>query len=127
MLADFFTKPLQGNPFHIFWDNIMGIDPQLAPTMDHRSVLGLGMKEDTVDMGLGTEDTADTADGKNSLNDGAQDDSGWIMVKRAKHGHNSHSKTKGHSMTNCHSMTNSMTPCVCGIMTKIKAEQRAPK
>ena len=26
MLADFFTKPLQGTPFHIFWDNIMGID-----------------------------------------------------------------------------------------------------
>ena len=64
MLADFFTKPLQGTPLHIFWDDIMGLAPQLTLTMDHRSVLGL-----------------DTADSGNSDNDGAQDDSGWIALK----------------------------------------------
>jgi len=98
----------------------MGIDPQFAPTMDHRSVLGLG-----------------TADSENSMNDGAQDDNGCITVKRkgkmSKNGHeghsmtNCHSMTKGHSMPNCHSMTNSMTNRVCGIITKDKAEQKAHK
>ena len=68
-----------------------------------------------------------TADSENSVNDGAQDDSGWITVNRkgkmSKHGH------KGHSMTNCHSMTkgHSMTNHVCGIMSKNKAEQKAHK
>jgi len=80
-----------------------------------------------------------TADSENSVNDGAQDDSGWITVNRkgkmSKHGHkghsmtNCHSMTKGHSMTNCHSMTkgHSMTNHVCGIMSKNKAEQKAHK
>jgi len=103
MLADFFTKPLQGTPFRIFQDDIMGIDPRLAPTMDHRSVLGLGTED--------TENTVETADGENSLNDDAKDTGG-------------HFKTKGHFMTNSktkgHSMNNSMTNCVFGIVTKNK-------
>jgi hypothetical protein len=40
MLADFFTKPLQANPFHKFCNAIMNNDPRLMPIMDHRSVLG---------------------------------------------------------------------------------------
>ena len=41
MVADYFTKPLQGTPFRKFRDDIMNIDPQLVPAMDHRSVLGM--------------------------------------------------------------------------------------
>ena len=39
MVTDCFTKPLQGTPFRKFQDDIMNVDPQLIPTMDHRSVL----------------------------------------------------------------------------------------
>ena len=39
MLADFFTKPLQGTPFRKFRDSIMNIDPAIRPDADHRSVL----------------------------------------------------------------------------------------
>jgi hypothetical protein len=41
MLADFFTKPLQGTPFRKFRDEIMNVDPQTVPAMDRRSVLEL--------------------------------------------------------------------------------------
>lgn len=41
MIADYFTKPLQGTPFRKFRDDIMNIDPRLVPAMDHRSVLGM--------------------------------------------------------------------------------------
>ena len=69
-------------------------------------------------LGLGTEDTVETADGENSLNDGAEDMGGHSKTK----GHfMTNSKTGGHSMTNSktkgHSMNNSMTNCVFGIMT----------
>jgi hypothetical protein len=42
MLADYFTKPLQGTPFRKFRDLIMNIqsDPHLHERADHRSVLG---------------------------------------------------------------------------------------
>jgi hypothetical protein len=40
MLADFFTKPLQGSLFIEFRDLIMNVDPVTVPMTDHRSVLG---------------------------------------------------------------------------------------
>ena len=42
MLADFFTKPLQGSPFRKSRDTIMNIDPAPPTVADHRSVLGQG-------------------------------------------------------------------------------------
>ncbi len=48
MLANFFTKPLQGTPFCKFQDEIMNIDPKATPTMDHRSVLELDAKDSDI-------------------------------------------------------------------------------
>jgi hypothetical protein len=39
MVADYFTKPLQGELFYKFRDQIMGVDPMDTITGDHRSVL----------------------------------------------------------------------------------------
>jgi len=39
MLADFFTKPLQGSLFKIFRDRIMNHNPDHEPSLDYRSVL----------------------------------------------------------------------------------------
>jgi hypothetical protein len=40
MIADFFTKPLQGTKFRKFRDIIMNVDPMTTNHQDHRSVLG---------------------------------------------------------------------------------------
>jgi hypothetical protein len=40
MIADFFTKPLQGAKFRKFRDIIMNVDPVTSNHQDHRSVLG---------------------------------------------------------------------------------------
>ncbi len=40
MVADYFTKPLQGELFYKFRDQIMGVVPMDTITGDHRSVLG---------------------------------------------------------------------------------------
>jgi hypothetical protein len=39
MMADFYTKPLQGTPFCKFRDQIMNIGPTVVPPSAHRSVL----------------------------------------------------------------------------------------
>mgnify|MGYP002812537314 CR=1 FL=1 len=39
MVADFFTKPLQGSPFQKFRNLIMNNDPATESLPDHRSVL----------------------------------------------------------------------------------------
>jgi hypothetical protein len=39
MVADYFTKPLQGVLFYKFRDQIMGVVPMDTITGDHRSVL----------------------------------------------------------------------------------------
>jgi hypothetical protein len=39
MIADYFTKPLQGTLFRKFRDQIMNVDPALNDVPDHRSVL----------------------------------------------------------------------------------------
>jgi hypothetical protein len=41
MVADYFTKPLQGILFYKFRDQIMGVVPMDTITGDHRSVLGV--------------------------------------------------------------------------------------
>jgi hypothetical protein len=52
MIADFFTKPLQGAKFRKFRDIIMNVDPVTTNHQDHRSVLGtkkpIGLKLPTV-------------------------------------------------------------------------------
>jgi hypothetical protein len=52
MIADFFTKPLQGTKFRKFRDIIMNVDPVTTNCQDHRSVLGTekpsGLKLPTV-------------------------------------------------------------------------------
>jgi hypothetical protein len=39
MMADFYTKPLQGTLFRKFRDQIMNIGPTVVPPLAHRSVL----------------------------------------------------------------------------------------
>ena len=39
MIADFFTKPLQGKQFYKICDQVMNIDPSSKYDSDHRSVL----------------------------------------------------------------------------------------
>ena len=39
MVADFFTKPLQGKQFYKLRDQVMNIDPSSKYHSDHRSVL----------------------------------------------------------------------------------------
>ena len=41
MLADYFTKPLQGIQFYTLRDHIMNIDPSSPYHSGHRSVLGI--------------------------------------------------------------------------------------
>ncbi len=41
MVADYFTKPLQGELFYKFYDQIMGLVPMGTITGDHRSVLNI--------------------------------------------------------------------------------------
>jgi hypothetical protein len=52
MIADFFTKPLQGAPFRQFRDFIMNIDPDYtaAPAMNPRSVLGIENQENAINV-----------------------------------------------------------------------------
>jgi hypothetical protein len=68
MLADFFTKPLQGTPFRKFRADIMNLDPETDSSLDHRSVLGL--ENDTTETELKTAET--------ELKTGA--DEGWTLV-----------------------------------------------
>ena len=41
MIADFFTKPLQGAPFRVFCDWLMNVNPGEQPNQDYRSVLSI--------------------------------------------------------------------------------------
>jgi hypothetical protein len=53
MLADFFTKPLQGALFRKLRDAIMNVDPGFETALDRRSVLGMhaGVEGDPTDDG----------------------------------------------------------------------------
>jgi hypothetical protein len=41
MIADIFTKPLQGKSFNIFQDVILNCENDASPNKEHRSVLGV--------------------------------------------------------------------------------------
>jgi hypothetical protein len=49
MVADYFTKPLQGALFYKLWDYIMNIDPCSEYHSGHRSVLEDDVKQDSED------------------------------------------------------------------------------
>jgi hypothetical protein len=51
MLADYFTKPLQGIQFKIFRDQIMNVNPDEDPNQDCRSVLNVAEGEPWTDGG----------------------------------------------------------------------------
>ena len=51
MIADFFTKPLQGTPFRIFRDWIMNVNPNDGNSQDYRSVLSIAEAEPWADAG----------------------------------------------------------------------------
>jgi len=51
MLADFFTKPLQGTQFRLFRDQIMNINPHDGPHEDYRSVLEIAESKPRTDDG----------------------------------------------------------------------------
>ena len=51
MIADFFTKPLQGTPFRMFRDWIMNVTPNNGNSQDYRSVLGIAEAEPWADAG----------------------------------------------------------------------------
>jgi hypothetical protein len=48
MIADFFTKPLQGKLFNLMRDEIMGVDLKSKYHSNQRSVLSIGSTEDSV-------------------------------------------------------------------------------
>jgi hypothetical protein len=51
MIADFFTKPLQGTPFRVFRDWIMNVNPNNGNSQDYRSVLSIAEAEPWADAG----------------------------------------------------------------------------
>jgi hypothetical protein len=69
MIADFFTKPLQGSLFKKFRDQIMNYNPSTPSHQDCRSVLGKTDSRDPQDVGTGDEPGTDD---------------GWIKVHRKK-------------------------------------------
>ena len=85
MLADFFTKPLQGTPFRQFRDAIMNSDPASNADADHRSVLEHRDKP-TVDR-VDNSETAMTQHHvdvqckcSNDFSDSKRHDDGWTLV-----------------------------------------------
>jgi hypothetical protein len=96
MLADFFTKPLQGTPFRKFRDAIMNIDPASYPAADHRSVLEHGAESSTIGPSKSVETAMAQLNQKNSndscncINDPSDSckctrdpqghDDGWTLV-----------------------------------------------
>jgi hypothetical protein len=72
MIADFFTKPLQGSLFRKFRDLIMNVDPAVDNAQDHRSVLEV------------------------SEGDGHMTDGGWTVVhKKGRRKHRTNAGMRG--------------------------------
>jgi hypothetical protein len=100
MLADFFTKPLQGTPFRKFRDTIMNSDPSTQTGVDHRSVLehgnqatvGRGHNPDHPEMTMTQMDD----DCKCNCNSEVHNEHGWTLVSNKR---SRQSRTKGHSTT----------------------------
>jgi len=57
MIADFFTKPLQGGAFIRFWDFILNVDSMTHAATNHRSVLDNDQshKSDVTNLACGEE------------------------------------------------------------------------
>jgi hypothetical protein len=70
MLADFFTKPLQGVKFHLMRDKIMNIDPHNKSHSDHRSVLSNEEEENEASV---SENANDVVAKKKNFNEVAKD------------------------------------------------------
>jgi hypothetical protein len=51
MIADYFTKPLQGTPFRMFRDWIMNVNLETDSIKDYRSVLSIAEGEPWSDDG----------------------------------------------------------------------------
>jgi len=91
MLADFFTKPLQGALFRKLRDKIMNIAPDSIYHSEHRSVLEKTKrcKDKVADVATGTELTDGSTDGSGTgrvLETSGRDEleEGWIRVERKK-------------------------------------------
>ena len=100
MLADFFTKPLQGTPFRKFRDTIMNSDPAPSTGADHRSVLEHGAKARlaAADRGVNSEMAMtqcndDSCECNHDPRRHSHDD-GWILICDKR---NKQSRTRKHS------------------------------
>jgi hypothetical protein len=82
MIADFFTKPLQGILFQKFRNFIMNIDQQTYSMQDHRSVLGKVENPETRDGGE-TDEVKPAAKPTNNIEPKA-DSNGWTTVKHKR-------------------------------------------
>ena len=88
MLADFFTKPLQGALFRTMRDRVMNIDPNSPYYSAHRSVLTQDDDTNREDVAGGKERTDGLKDEghkdghKDDVKSIDDDDEGWILVKR---------------------------------------------
>jgi hypothetical protein len=81
MLADFFTKPLQGSPFRKFRDTIMNIDPATLRVADHRSVLEQDIVTNTDSAGIEVAMTQESISDPCKCNNATHKcQNEWIMV-----------------------------------------------
>jgi hypothetical protein len=91
MLADFFTKPLQGGLFMKFRDQVMGVVPTVSIDMsDHRSVLELGTSSVPTPGGTSSVPTSsikDTGNGKQVTWNDPVVTGEWTVVKRYRGKH----------------------------------------
>jgi hypothetical protein len=76
MIADFFTKPLQGSPFLKFRNFIMNVDPASNSLQDRRSVLGNQLVPNGPN-GVRTDKAGLTTDSETNAN-------AWTKVKRRR-------------------------------------------
>jgi hypothetical protein len=89
MLADFFTKPLQGTPFRKFRDEIMNVDPATLQALAHRSVLERGDQANDTNVAV-TDGVTHMTDSTNY--DDSDSEGTWTLVQAKKRKY-----TKGHS------------------------------
>jgi hypothetical protein len=89
MLADFFTKPLQGAIFRRLRAKIMNIDPATDWSQDHRSVLGISQQSESrsVDQHVNKSDpgrfqNVQSAGGNMAKHD--MEEAGWNLVDRRR-------------------------------------------
>ena len=67
MLADYFTKPLQGLQFYKLRDHIINIDPSSPYHSGHRSVLGINHPEDHPEVSIPDERVTDAVEDSQRL------------------------------------------------------------